>query len=85
MNTLLEIGDWVTIRDFSSLTNGDGSELLNDDYDDFIDDNKFFVLETDQNFHFDDFFKDYLQDVVIINPDNTKKYRISSFHIRKIW
>jgi len=83
MANFLDIGDRVTIRDLSSITHGDGDEFVNDDFDSFIEGNSFVVIATDQDNHYDAFFKVYHQDVVIASVETNKTYRISSFHIKK--
>lgn len=77
-----EVGDRVSIIDFSSTTHLNGLEL---DYEHDVEMNFntmtfFIVIETRQNIMFDAYFKTYRQDLVIVNPITNKRYRINSGH-----
>jgi len=71
------IGDRVEILDFSSLSNKNGEEVENIEE---IDENVkyYIVIETNEKFK----FKNYVQDVVIVNPKNNEQYRIASRHLK---
>jgi hypothetical protein len=78
-----EVGDRVSIIDFSSCTHLNGLELDLDDDDgmnfNFI--THFIVIETRQNIQYDAYFKTYRQNLVIVNPFTNKQYRINSGHV----
>ena len=78
-----DIGDRVSIIDFSSCTHLNGAELdlEDDDNMNFNSMTFFIVIETRQNIHYDAYFKTYRQDLVIVNPFSNRKYRINSGHV----
>jgi len=77
-----EVGDRVTISDYSSVTNLNGIELAPWDYDDFNDDDYYIVIADKQQNRYDSYFVVYMQDLVIVNPKNNIQYRVSSRHVK---
>ena len=78
-----EVGDRVSIIDFSSTTymNGLELDLENDEEMNFNSMTFFIVIETRQNIMYDAYFKTYRQDLVIVNPFTNRRYRINSGHV----
>lgn len=79
-----EIGDRVTIFDYSSCSHMNGQEL-----DEFEDDEMLFnmqthfiVIETRQNHRFKANYNKYKQDLIIVNPLTRKQFRINSGHVQ---
>lgn len=78
-----EVGDRVSIIDFSSTTHMNGLEL-DSEHDEEMTFNTmtfFIVIQTRQNYHHDAYYKKYRQDLVIVNPITNKQYRINSGHV----
>ena len=75
-----EIGDRVSILDYSSMTTYDGVEPL--DYDDFDDRDYYIVIETNLMNYYDSYFVRYKQDLVIAHPKTKILYRISLQHVK---
>jgi len=79
-----EIGDRVSILDFSSVTHMNGLELDLEDDDkmnfNFI--TEFIVIETRQNYQHDAYFKKYRQDLVIVNPITNTRFRVNRGHVK---
>jgi hypothetical protein len=79
-----EIGDRVSILDFSSVTYMNGRELdLEDDEQmnfNFI--TEFIVIETRQNHQHDAYFKKYRQDLVIVNSITNTRFRVNRGHVK---
>lgn len=79
-----EIGDRVHIKDFSSCTHINGMELDWEDEDEkkfgFM--STFMVVEINQNHIHDAYYKQYKQDIVIVNLLTKKYYRINSGHVK---
>ena len=79
-----EVGDRVTILDYSSCTHMNGRPL------DFEDDEEmsfnfimeFIVIETGLKYQYDAYYKQYRQNLIIVNPVTNKRYRISSGHVK---
>jgi len=75
-----EIGDRVTILEFTSVTHLDGTELDPDNEMNFG--TSFIVIETRQNYHYDAHFKTYRQDLVVVNLLTTRRFRVNSGHVK---
>ena len=78
-----EVGDRVSIIDFSSCSHMNGLEL-DSELDDEMTFNmmtEFIVIETRMDYKVDTYFKVYRQDLVIVNPITNKRYRINSGHV----
>jgi len=79
-----EIGDRVTILDYSSCTHMNGRELDSEE-DEQMQFNMvvyFIVIETRQNYTHDAYYAKYRQDLIIVNPITKLKYRINSGHVQ---
>ena len=79
-----EIGDRVSILDYSSCTHMNGKEL-DGEQDEEMQFNMltyFIVIETRQNYKFDAYYTIYRQDLIIVNPLTKVKYRINSGHVK---
>jgi len=79
-----EIGDRISVLDYSSMSYLDGEAPYSEDYDKFINDNYFIVIETGLKFQYRNRFKKYLQNIIIVNPKTNKQYRISSSYVKVI-
>jgi hypothetical protein len=80
-----EIGDRVSIIDFSSCTHINGRPLdydLDSDEISFNFNTELIVIETGQTIIYDAYYTKYRQNLVIVNPFTNKKYRISSGHVK---
>jgi len=78
-----EVGDRVVIMDYSSTTHLSGEPLEPDDYEMQMGDNRYFiVIATHQRMTYDSYFKTYKQDLIVVNPENNKQYRINSGHTK---
>lgn len=79
-----EIGDRVSILDYSSCSHMNGQELDTEE-DEEMQFNMltyFIVIETRQTQVFDAYYAKYRQDLVIVNPLTNKKFRINSGHVQ---
>jgi hypothetical protein len=79
-----EIGDRVSIIDFSSCTYLNGAELdydLEDDVMVFNFNTELIVIETGQKHIYDVQYTKYTQNLVIVNTLTNMKFRISSGHV----
>jgi len=79
-----DVGDRVSIIDFSSTTHMNGLEL-DPEMDEEMSFNSmtyFIVIQTRQNYKHDAYFKTYRQDLVVVNPITNKQYRINSGHVQ---
>ena len=79
-----EVGDRITILDYSSCTHMNGQPL---DYEhdeemtfNFI--TEFIVIETGCKYVYDAYFTKYKQNLIIVNPLTNKRYRINSGHVQ---
>ena len=79
-----QVGDRVTILDYSSCTHMNGLPL---DYEqdeemsfNFI--TTFIVIETGLKHRYEAYYTSYKQDLVIVNPLTNKRYRIISGHVQ---
>ena len=79
-----EMGDRVTILDYSSCTHMNGMELDSeeDEQMQFNAMTYFIVIETRQNYVYDAYYKKYRQDLIIVNPCTNVRFRINSGHVR---
>lgn len=82
-----EVGDRITVLDFSSLSHVDGTMLESLDYDKFIEGSKMtkrkmIVIKTGQRAEFESFTCTYKQDLVIVDMLDKKQYRIASRHVK---
>jgi hypothetical protein len=78
-----EVGDRVTILDYSSCTHLNGQEL-DSEQDEEMQFNimtYFIVIETRQNYQYNTLYTNYKQDLIIVNPLTKKKFRIISGHV----
>jgi hypothetical protein len=79
-----EIGDRVTILDYSSCTHLNGKEL-DDEQDEemqFNDLTYFIVIANGQNNRFNAYYTIYRQDLVIVNPLTNVQFRVNSGHVQ---
>jgi len=79
-----EIGDRVTILDYSSCTHMDGKELDSeaDEEMQFNSMTYFIVIETGQNYVHDAYYAKYKQNLIIVNPLTNVRFRINSGHVK---
>jgi len=79
-----EIGDRVTILDYSSCSHLNGMELdsMEDEEMQFNMQTYFIVIETRQNYQFNAYYAKYRQDLIIVNPLINKQFRINSGHVQ---
>ena len=79
-----ELGDRVTIQDYSSCTHMNGMELDSEEDREmqFNAMTYFVVIETDCNYIYNAYYKTYKQNLVIANPLTQKKFRINSGHVK---
>jgi len=78
-----EIGDRVTVLDYSSCTHLNGQEL-DSEQDEEMQFNMvtyFIVIETHQKHIYNTYFKQDRQDLIIANPLTNKLYRVNSGHV----
>ena len=81
--TLKEIGDRVVVLDYSSVTHLDGEMLCDEDYDEVINIKYYIVIATNKKVTFTTLSNiEYKQDLIIVNPETKKQYRVISRHIR---
>lgn len=73
-----EIGDRVTILDYSSVTHEFGEELDPDDYDNITDKDYYIVINKNKKGK----YHSYTQDLLIVNPKTNKKFWIASKHVK---
>jgi len=75
-----DVGDRVVVLDYSSVSHLNGEQLDDTDYDkiDMSENAYYIVIETRKKV----VFKDYLQDVVIVNPRTNEQFRVVSRHLR---
>ena len=75
-----DVGDRVVVLDYSSVSHLNGEELNDTDYDkiDMKEDSYYIVIETRKKV----VFKDYVQDIVIVNPRTNEQFRVESRHLR---
>jgi len=79
-----EIGDRVTVLDYSSCTDMNGMEL-DSEQDEEMQFNAmtyFIVIKTQQKYIYNAYYTKYCQDLIIVNPLNKKKFRINSGHVK---
>lgn len=78
-----EVGDRVTILDYSSCTHLNGQELDSEEDEEmqFNMMTYFIVIETHQNYVHDAYYAKYRQDLIIVNPLTRKQFRINSGHV----
>jgi len=82
-----EIGDRVSILDYSSCSHMNGREL-DSEHDEEMQFNMmtyFIVIETRQKYEYDAYFAKYRQDLIIVNPLTKVRYRINSGHVKIKW
>ena len=82
-----EIGDRVTIIDFSSTTHIDGRELdfeFDDDEVIFNFNTELIVIQTRQNNTYDVFYTIYQQNIIVVDCLTNKQYRTFSGHLKLI-
>ena len=79
-----EIGDRVYILNYSSCTrlNGRPLDAEQDEEMTFNSLTHFIVIETRQDTIYDAYYYKYKQDLVIVNPLTSIKYKISSGHVK---
>jgi hypothetical protein len=79
-----EVGDRVTILDYSSCTHMNGQELDSEQDEEmqFNSMTYFIVIETRQNYLHDAYYKKYRQDLIIVNPLTKVRFRINSGHVK---
>lgn len=77
---LKDVGDRVVVLDYSSVSHLNGEQLDDTDYDKIdMDENAYYiVIETRKKV----VFKDYVQDIVIVNPRTNEQFRVASRHLR---
>ena len=79
-----EIGDRVSILDYSSCTHMNGREL-DSEQDEEMQFNMmvhFIVIETRQNNYHDAYYAKYRQDLIIVNPLTNVRFRVNSGHVK---
>jgi len=77
-----EIGDRVSVEDYSSMTHENGMELDFPDFDELFDVKYFIVIAVRQKIVFTSKYADYKQDLLIVNSKTNKQYRIISGHCK---
>jgi hypothetical protein len=79
-----EIGDRVTILDYSSCSHLNGQELDSEEDEEmqFNMMTYFVVIEIRQKYIFDAYYAKYRQDLIIVNPLTRKQFRINSGHVQ---
>ncbi len=79
-----EVGDRVSILDYSSCTHMNGRELdfEHDDEMSFNFVTEFIVIETGCDYTYDAYFAKFKQNLIIFNPLTNRKYRINSGHVK---
>lgn len=79
-----EIGDRVSVLDFSSCTHMNGRPL-DYEFDEQMSFNyvtEFIVIETGCDYSYDAYFTKYKQNLIIFNPLTNMRYRINSGHVQ---
>jgi len=77
-----EIGDRVKVFDYPTMTKSNGNYLEYEDFVEIDDDDLYFIVtETQQKNYTIIQNSKYLQDIVIVNPQTNKMYRINSGHL----
>ena len=77
-----EVGDRVSIIDYSSVTRIDGTDIDELDEDmQFDADIHFIVIETRQKHANDVGYTTYNQDLIIVQPQTSMEYRVNSGHV----
>lgn len=79
-----EIGDRVSVLDYSSVSHDNGNELEPDDYEKITDKDYYIVIATRQKNTKKrlNSVLEYKQDLIIVNPKTNEKFRIASKHIK---
>jgi hypothetical protein len=79
-----DIGDRVNVIDYSSVSHVRGAALDAMDLE-YLDNNTvFLVIETNRKVVFNANFHDYKQDLVIVDMQTKKQYRVISGHVKLI-
>jgi hypothetical protein len=79
-----EIGDRVTILDYSSCTHMNGRELDNEQDEEmqFNATTYFIVIADKQRYNYNAYYAKYNQDLVIVNPLTKVRFRVNSGHVK---
>lgn len=77
-----EVGDRVCILDYSSISHVNGENLFPEEYEKFISEDYFIVINTRLNKEKKSTFGNYKQDLMIGHPKTNEVFRIASRHVK---
>lgn len=78
--TVKQVGDIITITDYSAVTSDADTNEIDDDVINIMD--EFIVIEINQNNYFKHKYMTYKQDLVVVNRRTSVKYRTPSYFTR---